>query len=97
VSSFLFVVYTNTVQNILAVVLNIAFVYIVLWMLRRFGWLAALAVIITDQILSFAPPIGIFSWYGGRSLLTLAIPFGIAAWAFWVIQSAESRRRATTP
>jgi len=97
VSSYVFVASSNTLQNILAVVLNIAFVYIVLWMLRRFGLMAAMAVIITDQILSWAPPIGIFSWYGGRSLLTLAIPASVAAWAFWVLESAQWRQRRTTP
>jgi hypothetical protein len=62
---------------------------IALWLMRRFGLLAASAAWFTFYLdhTVFLPG----TWYAGRSLATLLIPLAIAAWALWVILSAQRR------
>ena len=36
-------------------------------------------------------PFSFTSWYAGRTLIMLAVPAALAAWALWVILSAERR------
>jgi hypothetical protein len=57
--------------------------------LQRFG-LLALWMAILIQIL-FTVPIAPASWYEGRALMVLLMPAAIAAWATWVIVSAQRR------
>jgi hypothetical protein len=72
--------------------LGIAMNFSLLWVLRRFGFLALLLSWILWQI-SVAAPISWTSWYAGRSVTLLAIPAGMAAWALWVIATGERRPR----
>jgi len=65
-----------------------------IWMLRRLGLLAFLTAGATAMVsfelrggLSSAPG----SWYATRSLLGPAVLVGAAAWALWVILSAQRR------
>jgi hypothetical protein len=66
--------------------------YVLLLMLRRFGVLALWAG--TFLFFAVTLPISLASWYAGRSLAILLIPAAVAAWALWVILSAQ-RRPAT--
>jgi hypothetical protein len=70
----------------LGITLNLS----ILWALRRFGFLAVLVAWILWQT-CVAAPISLTSWYAGRSLILLAIPIGISAWALWVIVTAQRR------
>ena len=57
----------------------------VVWLMRRFGLLAAAVayvVFFIDQ-LPYIPG----TWFAGRALTTLAIPVVVSAWALWVIVS----------
>jgi hypothetical protein len=71
-------------------------VYSWLWLLRRFGLLATVAALVVDFI-SFAVPVVFPSWYAGRSLVSLAIPMAVTAWALWVILSSQRRPTADSP
>jgi predicted Ser/Thr protein kinase len=62
----------------------------ILWLFRRFGLLA----LVTQSAVRWAVwtlPVSLTSWYAGRSLVVLAVPAVLAAWALWVILSAERR------
>jgi hypothetical protein len=67
--------------------------YALVWALRRFGLLAPLALVAASDVAGTVP-FSLSSWYAGRSLIELAIPIAVAAWALWVILSAQ-RRPAT--
>jgi hypothetical protein len=71
-------------------------VYSWLWLLRRFGLLATVAALVVDFI-AFAVPAVFPSWYAGRSLVALAIPMAVAAWALWVILSSQRRHSTDSP
>lgn len=61
-----------------------------LWVLRRFGVLPLLVAWVLWQTCVTAP-ISLTSWYAGRSLISLAIPAGVSAWALWVIVTTRPR------
>ncbi len=50
-----------------------------------------MASLLTDALIEYVMPIELHSWYGGRSLVVLAIPALLAAWATWVIVFAQRR------
>ncbi len=63
-----------------------------MWVLRRFGFLAMIAIFffgIQSQL-----PVTTSGWFAAPSLAEHLIPVGVAAWALWVILSAQ-RRPAT--
>jgi serine/threonine-protein kinase len=91
-----FLASSDPIQGVTLGILNMGFMYLVLWMLRRFGLVAAFAGVITTQVLTETGPIQLSSWYAGRSLVTLAVPALVAAWALWVVLSSY-RGRADTP
>jgi hypothetical protein len=78
--------------NAIGVALFAFLFYALVWALRRFGLLASLAAAAFD--VSITVPFSLSSWYASRSLIELAIPIAVAAWALWVILSAQ-RRPAT--
>ena len=72
-----------------AVLMLPSFVWIA--MMRRFGFLTLLAVWALQQaIIGTAVTTG--GWIGQRVLPLHMIPIAIAAWALWVIVSAEHRK-----
>jgi hypothetical protein len=73
---------------LIAGVLGIAQNVSLLWVLRRFGLLPLLLSWVLWQA-CVVVPISLTSWYATRSLISLAIPAGIAAWALWVIVTAR--------
>jgi hypothetical protein len=73
-----------------ALTLSIIGAVSMLWLLRRFGLLALVAATILTTT-DMTAPISLTSWYAGRSLVTLAIPALLAAWALRVIVSAQRR------
>jgi hypothetical protein len=81
----------NTEENLIGGSIAVIFCLIDLWVLRRFGLLAAVASLFTDALIEYVMPIELQSWYGGRSLVLLAIPALVAAWATWKIISAQRR------
>ena len=93
ISTGVLLLYANPWQSLLAGAMNIVFTYTVLWILRRFGLVCALAAIITNQILTETAPIALSSWYAGRSLVILAVPAGVAAWSLWIVLSTNRRER----
>jgi Protein kinase domain len=62
--------------------------YILLWLIRRFGFVALLAGVLPRVLIS---PFVWGSWYTGRLLVTQLIPVAVAAWALWVVSSAKQR------
>jgi serine/threonine-protein kinase len=60
-----------------------------LWLLRRFGLLAMLVAIQWEFILVSQTFGGLDTWYVGWSLLPWALALSVAAWALWVILSAQ--------
>jgi len=74
-------------------VYSFATAYVVLWLFRRFGLLAVVTVFVLDLTV-LTQPVSLTSWYAGRSLIVLAVPAALAAWALWVILSA-ARQPAT--
>ncbi len=77
-------------ENALVVTATALGYYSLVWVLRRFGLLAAWALLVTTQLVQAAPLI-LPSWYAGRALVGIAIPAVVAAWALWVVVSAQSR------
>lgn len=90
-SSWAFWAADNTWQNVIGGATTVLFCLIHLWLLRRFGLLATVAALLTDTLIEYTMPIELRSWYGGRSLVALAIPALVATGATWVIVSAGRR------
>jgi serine/threonine-protein kinase len=63
---------------------------VLLWLLRRFGLLAVLAATAAWFTLATAPG-DLTTWYAGRTALPLLLIVIAAAWATWVITSAQRR------
>jgi len=57
------------------------------WLFRRFGLLCMAMIFLVP--LSYLPPPDWSTWYFGRALIAPLIPVTIAAWAVWVIVSAN--------
>ena len=64
-----------------------------LWLLRRFGFLAVLAGSAAEFIL-VTQPLAYGTWYTSRGLLPVAIVAMVAAWALWVILSDKRQSSA---
>lgn len=86
-----FALFDNTAQNMMFGSASVLWDVMVLWLLRRFGFLAAVAAVLTDAMFEYVMPIQPWSWFGGRGLVILAIPALVAAWATWIIVSKERR------
>ena len=84
-------VYQYPADRVYAVVVA----YSSLWLFRRFGLLALVAVFVFSAAIE-SLPVSVTSWYAGRSLIVLAAHAALAAWALWVILSAQ-RRPGTEP
>jgi hypothetical protein len=67
----------------------IAIVITFLWLLRRFGVVAAWAAYFVG--FPFGIPFLPSSWYSGRVLIVMLVPVALSAWALWVILSAQRR------
>lgn len=76
--------------NALVVIATALGYYSLVWLLRRFGLLAAWAFLVTSQVAQTVPLI-LPSWYAGRAAVALAIPGVVALWAMWVVFSAQCR------
>jgi hypothetical protein len=82
----------NAVQNALFFLVYALLGYSIVWTLRRFGLLATLAYFTAALTASVSTiPMTFPSWYSGRDLVVLGIPAAVAAWALWVIVSAQRR------
>lgn len=68
---------------------NLFFSYIFLWLLRRFGLLGIMAMWLMNNLENATPATTFASWYAGRMLVGYGIMAAIAAWALWVILSAQ--------
>ncbi|MGC2330334.1 MAG: serine/threonine-protein kinase [Candidatus Acidiferrales bacterium] len=66
-----------------------------LWLLRRFGFLATLAFCFANEIAVILPPAQLTSWYAGRTLVGTGIVVALAAWALWVVLAAAQHRPAS--
>jgi hypothetical protein len=60
-------------------------------MMRRFGFLTILVVWVT-QLEMQTIPLKATGWIAHQTVVLHLIPVAIAAWALWVIASAESRQ-----
>ena len=61
-----------------------------LWLLRRFGFLTNLIVwLVQGMVLAW--PLTITGWFAGRSMAVHLVPVTVAAWALWVILSAQKQ------
>jgi hypothetical protein len=80
-------------ENILYLLLGASVVPISLWILRRFGLLALLVA--GGELFAFRLPESLpmvpASWYSGRVVSMLLLHAVAAAWALWVIVSAQRR------
>jgi hypothetical protein len=63
---------------------NVASGFVLLWLIRRFGFAAIVAAFMGRLLVT---PFSLGTWYTGYALVALLIPVGIAAWALWVIVS----------
>ncbi len=82
----------NAVQNAFFGLTYALLGYSMVWTLRQFGLLATLAYLAAAFTASVNTiPMTFPSWYSGRDLMTLGIPAAVAAWALWVIVSAQRR------
>jgi hypothetical protein len=93
-SIFAFSFYHSIGENLMTGAVAVGFNLTVLWLLRRFGLVAAFAALMTDLVITSVAPIELGSWYGGRGLVVLSIPALAALCATWVIVSAPRRRAA---
>jgi hypothetical protein len=62
--------------------------YSLLWLLRRYGLVAAIAYLAVFTVLSMTP-IDFSAWYAGRSVAVLLTTAGMAAWAVWAIHAGR--------
>jgi serine/threonine-protein kinase len=95
-SIFAFSFYHSVGENLMTGVICVGFNLTVLWLLRRFGLVAAFAALMTDMVITGVVPVELGSWYGGRGLVVLSIPALAALYATWVIVSAPRRQMAET-
>jgi hypothetical protein len=65
------------------------FNYVSLWLLRRFGLLAVMAMWLMNNLFVVIPFPSLTSWYAGRTLVGNGIIVAMAAWALWVVLSAK--------
>jgi serine/threonine-protein kinase len=65
-------------------VMNAIFMFVLLMLLRRFGFLSMLSAFWTIVVLE-SVPFSLDAWYTGRVVVTLALPLLVSAWALWVI------------
>jgi len=65
------------------------FNYVFLWLLRRFGLLAVMAMWLMNNLVVVIPDTSLTSWYAGRVLVGSGIVVAITAWALWVVLSAK--------
>jgi len=63
-------------------------VLVTLWMFRRCGLLSFAVFSSMCYIMAFSP-VDWSSWYLGRALVVQLIPLAIAAWALWIVLSAQ--------
>jgi hypothetical protein len=79
-------VYQSAVNGLIDALVFGSFV----WTLRRFGLLTTTTFVVA---VAFSPnaPVTFGSWYAGRGLAGLGIIAAVAAWAVWVIVSAQRR------
>ena len=73
----------------------ILYIYGFLWVFRRFGFVAMLAMWLADALTNHA--LSLTSWYAGRMLLPYAIMIAIAAWSLWVVVSAKRSEFSSHP
>jgi hypothetical protein len=66
-----------------------AFVFALLWLIRRFGFVAVQGFWPVRVLI--AAPLVWGTWYMGRGLVAQMIPIAVAAWALWVIVSTQRR------
>ena len=90
-ASPMFALFDKAAQNAMVGTGGVVWDLMVLWLLRRFGFLAAVAAVLTDGMFEYVMPIEPRSWFGGRSLVILAIPALVAACATYVIVSGQHR------
>jgi serine/threonine-protein kinase len=79
----------NLIARPYLIPLVIAIVLTFLWLLRRFGVVAAWAAYFVS--FPFGIPFLPSSWYSGRVLIVMLAPVALSAWALWVILSAQKR------
>ncbi len=81
--------FSNPYRLAATMAVYLLFNYIFLWLLRRFGLLAVMAMWLMNNLLMATPRTSFTSWYAGRMLVGIGIEVAIAAWALWVILSAK--------
>jgi Protein kinase domain len=72
------------------------FSYLFLWLLRRFGLLAVMAMGLMNSLFGAVPFPSLMSWYSGRTLVGNGIIVAMAAWALWVVLSAKRGTESAT-
>jgi hypothetical protein len=79
--------------NVVIVAAFVCAFYAVVWSLRRFGLLAALAQLAAYEVVVVLP-FNSSSWYAGRALVAWTVPVAVGAWALWAILSAQRKPAA---
>jgi len=77
-------------ENLARIALTTLLYYGLIWLLRRFGLLAAWAAVMSGAMTT-RTPMTFSSWYAGRSIALLLFYIAIALWALWVIVAAERK------
>jgi hypothetical protein len=80
----------TTTQTVIALLLGALRVYLMLWMMRRFGLLAMAAMWFGYYLIESTPYIP-GTWFAGRTLIILLTPAFVGAWATWIIVKSRNR------
>ena len=94
-SEGLFLDFTNPYRFAVTAVAYLLWSFGLLWLLRRFGFLAVLAFWFADQIIVILLAGQLTSWYAGRTLVGIGIVVALAAWALWTVLAAAQHRPAS--
>ncbi len=71
----------------------LVFTYGLLFVLRRYGFLAVMAFWLTNDLTNAAPVVPLNLWFHG-GWVCIALNIAIPAWALWVVLSAQQQRTA---
>ena len=87
--------FTNPYRFAVTTVAYLLWNFGLLWLLRRFGFLAVLAFWFADQIIVILLAGQLTSWYAGRPLVGVGIVVALAGWALWTVLAAAQHRPAS--
>jgi hypothetical protein len=83
--------FSNPYRFALTAILSLLLFLALVWMLRRLGFVSVLAFGFANLVWNAMPQGTSASWYGGYNLVGAGLLIAVAAWAVWVVLSAQHR------